>query len=83
MWLPCVRGFERPENSIVCCFQRERAGRPPELSATQEQTEGLFVACLRELSPYPLCASRIHASADLASAMKSSHAAQHTLMPPG
>ena len=26
-WLP-FQGFERPENSPVDCFQRERAGRP-------------------------------------------------------
>ena len=25
-----LAGFERPENSPVDCFQRERAGRPPE-----------------------------------------------------
>ena len=29
----CQRGFERPENNPVDCFQRERAGRPLEVLA--------------------------------------------------
>ena len=33
--LPCVRGIERPKNSTVCCFKRDRAGRPPSVAESR------------------------------------------------
>ena len=42
-------GFERPENNPVGCFQRERAGRPPEgaeRSEAEEVLHGWLCACL-------------------------------------
>ena len=36
-----ARGSQRPENSTVCCFQRERAGRPWIPEGTRGKDEGV------------------------------------------